>query len=367
MADILSIFGGFLVSVLLGLVLIPHILQISYRKRLFDLPDTRKVHTVPVPRLGGFSFFPVILVSVCLILGIRHCIEYGVEAMPDDLVPGSFLFLAAGCTLLYLTGIADDLVGVGYRHKFVVQLLTASFLVASGVWIDNLGGLFGIRTIPAWIGMPFTVLLVVYITNAINLIDGIDGLASGLCGLALAAFGIRLAQCGDYSGALIASGTLGVLVPFWFYNVYGNAQRCHKLFMGDAGSLTLGYILSFLAIQVSKTSVPSAEVSDTGLVSAFSPLLVPLLDVVRVVLHRIRTGCNPFMPDRNHIHHKLLRAGLSPRAALFTILCIAFLFVILNALLDGLANITWIVVADLVLWTLLHLFINWRISLNEKP
>ena len=110
---------------------------------------------------------------------------------------------------------------------------------------------FGIYMLPSWVGIPLTVLIVVYITNAINLIDGIDGLASGLSCIALTVLAAICISNGSYFYALLALATLGILIPFWFYNVFGNAQRGHKLFMGDTGSLTIGYILSFLVIQLS--------------------------------------------------------------------------------------------------------------------
>ncbi|MDB9152007.1 MraY family glycosyltransferase [Parabacteroides distasonis] len=177
--------GGFLISILQGLILIPNILLISYKKRLFDHPDERKVHSIPVPRLGGISFFPAILVSLCLIIGLFHCVGIPIARLLTDRSLLEFLFWVSGCMLLYLIGVADDLVGVGYRYKFVVQVFTAILLVLPGAWINSLGGLFGIYMLPSWVGIPLTVLIVVYITNAINLIDGIDGLASGLSCIAL--------------------------------------------------------------------------------------------------------------------------------------------------------------------------------------
>ena len=184
--------GGFLISILQGLILIPNILLISYKKRLFDQPDERKVHSIPVPRLGGISFFPAILVSLCLIIGLFHCVGIPIARLLTDRSLLELLFWVSGCMLLYLIGVADDLVGVGYRYKFVVQVFTAILLVLPGAWINSLGGLFGIYMLPSWVGIPLTVLIVVYITNAINLIDGIDGLASGLSCIALTVLALSL-------------------------------------------------------------------------------------------------------------------------------------------------------------------------------
>lgn len=347
---------GFLFAVSLGMVIIPRILVISHKKRLYDVPDARKVHTMPVPRLGGLSFFPVILMSMFLVIGFRlYFWDMDTSSLSFNMLY-EYLFLFVGMTLLYLVGVCDDLVGVGYRYKFAVQIAAAFLLVLSGNWFDSFGGLFGIYSVPVWVGVPFTVFIVVYITNAINLIDGIDGLASGLCCIALSVLSVIFFLRGQYVYALLAICTLGILMPFWCYNVFGNANRGHKLFMGDAGSLTLGYVISFLIIHMSVTNEVSPTLSNPYMVIAFSTVLVPLLDVIRVVLHRLREHKNPFLPDKNHFHHKLLRTGM--RVVMVTILGIAVSFIGLNAWLAWQMNITFLLGINLILWSSLHLTIN---------
>ena len=349
---------GFLFAVSLGMVIIPRILVISHKKRLYAVPDARKVHTMPVPRLGGLSFFPVILMSMFLVIGFRlYFWDMDTSSLSFNMLY-EYLFLFVGMTLLYLVGVCDDLVGVGYRYKFAVQIAAALLLVLSGNWFDSFGGLFGIYSVPAWMGMPFTVFIVVYITNAINLIDGIDGLASGLCCIALSVLSVIFFLRGQYVYALLAICTLGILMPFWCYNVFGNANRGHKLFMGDAGSLTLGYVISFLIIHMSVTNEVSPTLSNPYMVIAFSTVLVPLLDVIRVVLHRLREHKNPFLPDKNHFHHKLLRTGMRVRMVMVTILGIAVSFIGLNAWLAWQMNITFLLGINLILWSSLHLTIN---------
>lgn len=349
---------GFLFAVSLGMVIIPRILVISHKKRLYDVPDARKVHTMPVPRLGGLSFFPVILMSMFLVIGFRlYFWDVDTSSLSFNMLY-EYLFLFVGMTLLYLVGVCDDLVGVGYRYKFAVQIAAAFLLVLSGNWFDSFGGLFGIYSVPVWVGVPFTVFIVVYITNAINLIDGIDGLASGLCCIALSVLSVIFFLRGQYVYALLAICTLGILMPFWCYNVFGNANRGHKLFMGDAGSLTLGYVISFLIIHMSVTNEVSPTLSNPYMVIAFSTVLVPLLDVIRVVLHRLREHKNPFLPDKNHFHHKLLRTGMRVRMVMVTILGIAVSFIGLNAWLAWQMNITFLLGINLILWSSLHLTIN---------
>ncbi len=357
---------GFLFVVSLGMVIIPRILVISHKKRLYDVPDARKVHTMPVPRLGGLSFFPVILMSMFLVIGFRlYFWDMDTSSLSFNMLY-EYLFLFVGMTLLYLVGVCDDLVGVGYRYKFAVQIAAAFLLVLSGNWFDSLGGLFGIYSVPAWIGMPFTVFIVVYITNAINLIDGIDGLASGLCCIALSVLSVIFFLRGQYVYALLAICTLGILMPFWCYNVFGNANRGHKLFMGDAGSLTLGYVISFLIIHMSVTNEVSPTLSNPYMVIAFSTVLVPLLDVIRVVLHRLREHKNPFLPDKNHFHHKLLRTGMRVRMVMVCIIAISAFFILLNSSLAWRVDVTYLFFLNLFCWSILHVGLNGLIKRNRE-
>lgn len=358
--------GSFLIALLLGIVMIPNILLVSYRKRLFDLPDPRKVHTCPVPRLGGISFLPAIVIAFALIMEFRILHGMPIENLPLSRTLYEFLFYIVGAMLLYLTGVQDDLIGVGYRRKFLIQILAALLLVGCGDWIRSLGGLFGIYDLPAWLGIPLTVFLVVYITNAINLIDGIDGLASGLCCISLAMLTYMHIYVGQYVYAFLALATLGILIPFWCYNVFGNAQKGHKLFMGDTGSLTLGYILSFLVIHLSFVHFDEVEHTNPSLAIALSTLIVPLFDVVRVVLHRVRTGKSPFLPDKNHFHHKLLRTGMRVRWVMVTILAISLFFIGMTLLLLPYCNVTYILIIDIILWIALHLYLDVLIVRKRK-
>lgn len=357
---------GFLFAVSLGMVIIPRILMISHKKRLYDVPDARKVHTMPLPRLGGLSFFPVILMSMFLVIGFRlYFWDMDTSSLSFNMLY-EYLFLFVGMTLLYLVGVCDDLVGVGYRYKFAVQIAAALLLVLSGNWFDSFGGLFGIYSVPVWVGVPFTVFIVVYITNAINLIDGIDGLASGLCCIALSVLSVIFFLRGQYVYALLAVCTLGILMPFWCYNVFGNANRGHKLFMGDAGSLTLGYVISFLIIHMSVTNEVSPTLSNPYMVIAFSTVLVPLLDVIRVVLHRLREHKNPFLPDKNHFHHKLLRTGMRVRVVMVCIIAISAFFILLNSSLAWRVDITYLFFLNLFCWSILHIGLNGLIKRNRE-
>lgn len=351
-----------LVCILCAGVLIPQILLISYRKKLFDIPDERKIHQGVVPRLGGIAFKPVIFFSIALIYGICQLLGYdgpsftGVERC-------ALAFSFCSMTMLYLVGIADDLIGIRYKAKFVVQIACGVMMVAGGAWIDSFHGLFGIHAIPAWVGWPLSVLTVVFIINAVNLIDGIDGLCSGLCGVATVFYGVLFLMAHEYVYAMLAFATLGVLVPFFYYNVFGNPARGRKIFMGDTGSLTIGMMLCILSFKMLQC-FPTEESGTMPniFVLAFSPLVVPCFDVVRVYLHRVRNGKNPFLPDRNHIHHKLLAAGMRQRVAMVTIICVAVFFTLCNIVLSSFVGITILFICDALLWTFANILLTRKIS-----
>ena len=347
---------GFLMAVLLGQIIIPRILVISLRKRLFDQPDSRKVHHRPISRLGGVTFFPVILIVMCTIGLLQF---YEMENITSSVISES-LCLVAGLMLLYMIGVCDDLIGVRYRRKFEVQILAAAFLPFAGLSIQNLGGLFGWYEISPLVGVPLTMLLTVFLINAINLIDGIDGLASGLCMVAITLFGVSFAWHGSWMYALLSFASVGVLVPFFFYNVFGNANRGHKIFMGDTGSLTLGFILSVMVVKyVSVMVQESSRLDGAPVVMAFSVLLVPSLDVCRVVLNRFRRRVHPFKPDKSHIHHKFLNMGFTPRRSMILIQLMAVAFIVLTLVLLRIGLLAPVVfMLDILVWTLMNVWFS---------
>lgn len=356
--------ASFLMSCLMGWWLIPRVLVISYKHQLFDMPDERKVHDKPIPRLGGLTFFPVITITLSLLMGIRYMFGWDVVNLPAVDVLVEFMMLLTGSCVLYIVGVGDDLIGVSYKWKFVAQIICGILIAMSGLWMHSFGNFLGIDNLPIWLGYLATIFVVVYITNAFNLIDGIDGLASGLSAIALFVFGVIFILERQLIYAMIAFSTFGVILPFWFYNVFGNRRKGKKIFMGDTGSLTLGFIMSFLLLRIMLTGFEK-EGHPGFILVAISALLIPLFDVVRVALHRIRKHRNPFKPDRNHIHHKLLRIGLKMRYVLITIIALDVFYILLNWYLNKYLNITVILFIDLALWGILHLFLNKRIKQVE--
>lgn len=355
----------FFVAMLLTGIIIPQILLIAFSKKLFDEVDERKIHKGVVPRLGGIAFLPAIIFSICLVLAVNISFGWSDSAIMFEDCSQSIMYLLSAEMLIFLVGIADDLIGVRYKAKFVCQILCAIFICASGTYIHNLGGLVWIEQVPGWLGWCISGFIVVYVVNAINLIDGIDGLASGLSGIALIFYGIVLAEAQEWILALLVWAQLGTLVPFFYYNVFGNPTKRKKIFMGDTGALTVGMLLSFIALSVTNIDAPQVAKGYNPIVLAFSPLIIPAFDVVRVYFHRLRQGRNPFLPDKCHIHHKLLALGLNQRASLCAILLSAVGFILVNVSLSPYVSATWLLAGDVLIWLCGNLLITHAIRKKE--
>ena len=363
---IINIICGFFISALLAGIIIPQILLIAFRKNLFDEPDERKIHQIPVPRLGGMAFTPVIFFTLAILFGVNQYFNYPELAADYSSNINMLAMALCSMTLLYLVGIADDLIGVRYRAKFIVQIISGLLLVGAGIWVHGLYGFCGIHSFNIWIGALLTIVLIVFITNAINLIDGIDGLASGLSAVACLYYGVIFFTLHRYTYALIAFVALGVIVPFFYYNVFGNAQKQKKIFMGDTGSLTIGIVLSLLSIKLTTIPIHSVVGDFHPLVVAFAPLMVPCLDVIRVFTHRIRNGRDPFMPDKNHIHHKLLAIGLNPRLTMIIIVTVSLLLSLLNLYLSQYINIHILLLLNFAIYGIINIYLTHRIKHHSQ-
>lgn len=324
--DYIAILGAFLLSTVCGFLFIPALLSFCKRKNLYDMPNKRKVHKCLVPRLGGISFMPSMLIAffiVTLIMG-NHAVDSKIT------ISTWTLGLLISLLLIYGVGIVDDLIGLDAKVKFVVQIIAAAILPLCGLYINNLYGLFGLHEIPFYVGFPLTVFVFVFIDNAMNLIDGIDGLSASLSILALLGFLYSFMHNDLVVYAVLIAGLVGVLTAYLYFNVFGDPEKNRKIFMGDSGSLTLGFILGFLFVKTSMNNPTVMPFSASRVILAYSLLIVPTFDVVRVIIHRLRIGQPIFDADKSHIHHKLMTAGLSQHRSLGVILLLELCFVTLN-------------------------------------
>lgn len=363
---LLSEVSVFVLCVLLAGVLIPKILLVAFRKSLFDIPDERKIHKGAVPRLGGIAFIPVVCFSVALTIGVLCEYQHFFlsDAMGENVRQLSMFFCSL--FLLYIVGLGDDLVGIRYRAKFVIQIICSVLVVIGGIGMDNLFGILSIDHVPVPLNWVFTTLFIVYVVNAVNLIDGIDGLASGLSMVGFIVYGVYFNLYGDYAYAVLSFAFLGVLLPFYYYNVFGDVRRQRKIFMGDSGSLTIGLALAFLSLRFLSSPRYLSVESFNPVILAWAPLFVPCFDVVRVFVDRLRQHHNPFLPDKIHIHHKLLSLGISSRYAMVSIVAFSLLMTLLNIWMSEWVDANLLVIVGVLFWFCLNIFLTKKIAARQS-
>jgi UDP-GlcNAc:undecaprenyl-phosphate GlcNAc-1-phosphate transferase len=323
-----------LIVLLLGLgsslLLTPIAARLATRRGWLDYPDgRRKLHTVPVPRVGGLAVYAAFLIAFGVLVATVP------EAVSDG--PGvvnAYLHLALACGAVMLVGFLDDVVGVPPVAKITVQALAAAYLFFHGYRIESLTNPLGDPLRLGSLSLPLTLLWFVAMSNAFNLIDGVDGLAAGVAFLATASL-FAAASLGDHwETAFLVAALAGALLGFLRYN-FSPAS----IFMGDCGSLFVGFALAAFALRgFMKTSAAIA-------VSA--PLLalaLPILDVIIAVARRFIAGNRVFEGDRQHIHHRLLRMGLTPRAAVVSLYGVAALCASLSLVtMTGRVQVLWAV------------------------
>ena len=344
-------FVALIASFVCGLLTIPVVLDFCKERGLLDIPNFRKVHKKAIPRLGGVVFVPSMIVGVLIVMVMNQL--SGQQVMSFSLWT---LYFFLGLITIYFTGLVDDLTGLRARTKLFIQLLAAVVLPLSGLYINNLQGFLGIYEIPFWLGAPLTTVVVAFICNSINLIDGIDGLCAGLTLIALGGFYCAFKDWGLDGYCVLIAALIGVLVAYLYFNLFGDESKNRKIFMGDTGSLSLGFLLAFLGLKLSMVNDSIVTFNGNGLLISFSLLIVPIFDVFRVAIVRMRHHRSPMVPDKNHIHHKLMRIGLKQSQALVAILVMVVGFIMLNLLLQSVGvGLTVIVCADIVLYILFHL------------
>lgn len=346
-------------SAVCGLLFIPLILRFCERRGLYDLPASRKVHTHAIPRLGGVAFFPSMLISSFIALSWVNA-----ESHVISVSLWSVYFLLA-LSLVFFMGVLDDVFGLPPLWKFAIQVVASCALPLSGLYIDNLHGLFGLHEIPFALGLPLTIVVMTFICNALNLMDGIDGLAASLSLVALTGFLFFFLSRGLTAYALMIAGLLGVLLAFLRFNVWGDERRHTKIFMGDSGSLVLGFVLAFLCVKCSMSGSVTPGVGPFSFAMAHTLVLVPMMDAARVACVRVYHHASPFKADKRHIHHKLLRAGLSQRQTLLLLLALSLVYVGLNYLLLPVCGVTLTLAADVALYVAFDLAVNKRLLTRQ--
>ncbi len=336
------------VSVLLVLIILPSVIHVAKQNNLFDDHSVlRKEHRYGIPRLGGIAFYLSIILTSLLITKVG-------SGLPV------YNFYAASI-ILFSVGIKDDLSGVHFRTKLAVQAVVAVIITVPGnIRITNLHGIFNIHEMNYATSVFISALVIMFIVNSFNLIDGIDGLAGTLGLIACCTFGYYFILINQTGLAALALSTAGSLAAFLAYN-YSPA----KVFMGDAGSMFIGMMCAVFAIKfISVNEASTAYALQTAPAFAAAVLIVPAFDTCNVVITRIYNRVSPFKPDRNHIHHRMLRLGLTHVQTTLILSIVSILFIGLALLFKHADNqLLLLLFAGILI--VLNSFVNYLA--NAKP
>jgi len=315
--------------------LYPVIIYVSKTKNLMDEPEERRVHSEKVPNLGGMGLF--ITFSLTLLLFVPF-----INSTVSDL--SNLLSLLSATIILLFLGIKDDLVLMTAKKKFVIQLIAVSMVcLLQDVRITDFHGLLGVGELPYFVSILFTVFVYVLVINSVNLIDGIDGLAATISILASLAFGAAFFMADDFMMTLLSAVLIGSLLGFLKYNF----SEHRKIFMGDCGSLIVGFLLAYQGIKFLNINPENVQFynSNNSSILLLAILSYPLFDLLRVFIVRMMQKKSPFLADSNHIHHRLLRLGLNHKQSTFLLFISNLTLIIITFFTSDLQiNISLIVV-----------------------
>lgn len=288
---------GLLTGLVVSFIAIPPIVRVANAKKLVAVPNGRTSHNGHVPSLGGVAIFAAVVMGTSIFID-----GSGFE---------EFRYILAAMMIIYFIGMTDDLVNLGWIKKLVAEIMAALLAVLmADIRIGTFHGMFGLGTLPYWFSIAFSTFVFIALINCFNLLDGIDGLASGMGIVISMVFGFWLFWLGFPNFGILSFALAGGLISFYIFNVFG---RDNKLFMGDTGSLLLGYLFAILAIKTLCCELPAGhKLFMTSLPTVVMGLMImPIIDTLRVFTGRILRGSSPFSADKTHLHHVFLKLGFS--------------------------------------------------------
>lgn len=325
----INLAGSFVAAFLIALVSIPTIVKISKFKKLNASVNERTSHSVDTPNLGGVAVFAGVSLSV-VIFSLRSA-------------PEAVSFLLGGLILIFFIGIKDDILIIDPKKKLIGQICASLIIVwFGGVRITDFQPVLDYEGIPPVLSISVTLFLFLLLVNGFNLIDGIDGLASGL-GIVISVFyGSWFIYSGHYNAGVIALSLAGALIAFFRYNIF---SRNNKLFLGDTGSMITGFMVAFLTIQFIEYNLtaPAGIGIKCAPAVAYGLLIVPLIDMLKVFILRSWNGNSPFKADRNHIHHTLLALGCSHLEATLILSAMTIFFLAIALILNDIGAL-WLMI-----------------------
>lgn len=336
----------------------PRLVKIALLKNIVDNPDARKLQRTPVPVLGGVAVFFGVVIAIGCMSSVVDC-----SGLP--------VVIMAMMAMLY-TGTMDDILSLSPGLRFVIEIVVVLLLIfVGGYCIDDFHGLWNIGRFSYWCAVPLTVVAAVGIINAINLVDGVNGLSSGYCIMACLIFGTLFFLAGEAPMTILAAVSVGALIPFFLHNVFGKTS---KMFIGDGGTLVMGVVMSVFVIAILQNgSRVAAYVNpNVGLVPfTLAVLSVPVFDTLRVMSTRILKGTSPFRPDKTHLHHMFIDLGCSHLATTLAILGVNMFVVLcwwaLEASGFSIAVQLYAVIAvSLLVTSGLYHFMQWHICRDTR-
>ena len=336
----------------------PRLVKIALLKNIVDNPDARKLQRTPVPVLGGVAVFFGVVIAIGCMSSVGDC-----SGLP--------VVIMAMMAMLY-TGTMDDILSLSPGLRFVIEIVVVLLLIfVGGYCIDDFHGLWNIGRFSYWYAVPLTVVAAVGIINAINLVDGVNGLSSGYCIMACLIFGTLFFLAGEAPMTILAAVSVGALIPFFLHNVFGKTS---KMFIGDGGTLVMGVVMSVFVIAILQNgSRVAAYVNpNVGLVPfTLAVLSVPVFDTLRVMSTRILKGTSPFRPDKTHLHHMFIDLGCSHVATTLAILGVNMFVVLcwwaLEASGFSIAVQLYAVIAvSLLVTSGLYHFMQWHICRDTR-
>lgn len=342
---LLNIVASFIVAAFITGYSIPKIIKVVKIKRLCDKPGDRKIHKGSIPTLGGIGIFGGFFISMLLF----------VNGYVDHLS-----VVCAALMFIFFMGEKDDLINMPPKKKLLIEVSAAALIsIGADLRITTLHGFAGIETLPYWISIALTIFAIVFIMNAFNLIDGIDGLAAGIGIFAAAIFGFWFFLSGDTGYTVICAAAGGALCAFLPYNFHKGRM---KIFMGDTGSLTVGFLLAVLSIRFNENNMNYVTPYNFNSAPAMilSILILPLFDTIRVFIIRLRLKKNPFFGDNNHLHHRFLRLGFSHAQTTLILIGLTGMFVIAATLLDKLGSEIGILILLTLATSVSYLTLYWE-------
>lgn len=354
-----------ILSIIISVLVLPRTQLNRFHNRFrFGAQQKNGQVTARASRIGALAFFPIFMIAVGVNCLIAMRFDNTETTLPLSDQVAKILQLMTGMSILYIVGGIDDISGTSVKNKITALFAACALLPVSGLWLNNLYGLFGLYVIPSWIGIPLTILLAMYFTATITLTDSIEGMATGQCTIAL----LIILGLGAYAGArlsiFMSCAALGFTITFFVTNFFRRKKK--DVFMGYSGSMPLGYLICFVIMCIYKNK-EWVGTGDGLVLAATCTMLLPGFDMMRVLKSRMVDRRDILRPDRNYLFHKLMRIGLDRFSILAVYLGTNLLFVFASGLLmNKQMNITYILLVDILMFILLHLIINMVIDRQAK-